>query len=653
MPLAWDHGAPWKFQLQVERDAKGKNWQIWGSFIRDSLSIPVSEPLLILCDGLMIMPDLVARLDVSDAEAWIQLLRTSGPVVVPANEAQALLDELWQMPALPEVSLPEELRWEQVRPEPRPRITVTSPPAGSSRPMGASVSFDYDGQVIAASELQLGVVDRQHKRVLLRDRAREREALESLKQLGLKPAPPQHPHDVLIPAKDLPTLVETLAGLGWYVEAEGHRIRQPGACHLSVSSQVDWFELTGSFEFEGARAGMPQLLAALSRGDRFVQLDDGSHGMLPESWLAQYGALAGLGEVEGDHVRFTNTQAAILDALLAAQENVNVDERFQEFRQRLHSFHGIEPLGEPELFTGELRGYQRDGLGWLDFLGQFGFGGCLADDMGLGKTVQVLATNGHPVEMGSNGSTRKQSKSSEQDEQGDHARPSLVIVPRSLVHNWIEEAARFTPNLKVLDYTGLAREALVDEFQSCHLIVTTYGTLRRDVLKLKDIPFEYVILDEAQAIKNANSQAAKACRLLDARHRLAMTGTPVENHLGELWSIFEFLNPGMLGRSSAFRLLSTSAVEADQEDSGLRLLARALRPFILRRTKGQVLTELPEKTEQTLYCEMDDRQRKLYNELRDHYRASLNKKIDSIGLNRSKIHVLEALLRLRQAACHP
>jgi SNF2 family DNA or RNA helicase len=182
-------------------------------------------------------------------------------------------------------------------------------------------------------------------------------------------------------------------------------------------------------------------------------------------------------------------------------------------------------------------------------------------------------------------------------------------------------------------------------------VVTTYGTLRRDAGHLKDLPFDYAILDEAQAIKNAASQAAKACRLIQAPHRLAMTGTPIENHLGELWSIFEFLNPGMLGRSNSLKLLSSKSSAADVE--GVRLLAKALRPFILRRTKEQVLSELPEKMEQTLYCELDTQQRKLYDELRNHYRDALNKRIASEGINKAKIHVLEALLRLRQAACHP
>jgi SNF2 family DNA or RNA helicase len=325
-------------------------------------------------------------------------------------------------------------------------------------------------------------------------------------------------------------------------------------------------------------------------------------------------------------------------------------------------------------------------------------GGCLADDMGLGKTVQVLALL----------ESRRQAMAASADE---HL-PSLVVAPKSLVFNWAEEAKRFAPDLRVLRFTGNERVFVRDQLNQYDLVLTTYGTLRRDVPTLKEVQFDYAILDEAQAIKNASSQSAKSCRLIRARHRLAMTGTPIENHLGELWSLFEFINPGMLGMSSAFQRLarSTRAVEAEAaEDSAPELdervatdtdmdedagsdaaagalrktigtaitesaagpatngqpetapssttarsaLAQALRPFILRRTKKQVLTELPERTEQTLFCEMDGDQRRLYNELKNHYRDSLLKTVQSRGIAKAKIHVLEALLRLRQAACHP
>jgi SNF2 family DNA or RNA helicase len=226
-----------------------------------------------------------------------------------------------------------------------------------------------------------------------------------------------------------------------------------------------------------------------------------------------------------------------------------------------------------------------------------------------------------------------------------------VVAPRSLVYNWKQEAARFAPQLRVLDHTGVNRAKPGAHFDEYDVVLTTYGTLRRDIVELKDIPFDYAVLDEAQAIKNASSQSAKAARLIRADHRLALSGTPVENHLGELWSLFEYLNPGMLGGAGVFRL-GEGGLRNPSEESRV-LLAKVLRPFLLRRTKAQVARDLPEKTEQTLYCDLEPEQRKLYDELREHYRQSLLARVERDGIAKSKIQILEALLRLRQAACHP
>jgi SNF2 family DNA or RNA helicase len=229
----------------------------------------------------------------------------------------------------------------------------------------------------------------------------------------------------------------------------------------------------------------------------------------------------------------------------------------------------------------------------MQFLREFGFGGCLADDMGVGKTAQVLAT----LEA-----RRAEGKG-----------PSLVVVPKSVMFNWREESARFTPRLRVLEYHGTARDA--NQIPKHDLVLTTYGTMLRDAPTLAKIEFDYVVLDEAQAVKNASTTAsAKAVRLLRGAHRLALSGTPVENHLGELWSLFEFLNPGMLGEARLLQMSGSMARNPSPE--ARQLLAQALRPFILRRTKQQVARELPEKTEQTIFCELEGPQRKHYEELR-------------------------------------
>jgi len=636
--VAWDEGPAWQFRLHFDLDDKQKNWLVTGRLHRGDEQADISRPTMVLPTGLMLVDDRLARVDWGGGFSWALSLRKQGPIVVPRAKEQEMLEQFWQLPSIPAVEMPTELRWEQVTIEPRARIAIKKPRQrwGGSDLYGA-VTFDYDGRTVRADDEAANLVDRAARRVIRRDLPAEQSLLTQALNLGFKRSLYNRDDgDLTLRSKDLPRVVPELMKAGWQVDADGKLFRKAGEFELSVSSGVDWFDLEASCDFEGLRVGLPKLLEALRQGQSFVMLDDGSQGMLPESWLKKFAPLASLGEAQGDAVRFRSSQAMFLDALLASQPEVKVDARFEKARAKLRGFAGVHAREQPSGFVGQLREYQQLGLGWLRFLQDFGFGGCLADDMGLGKTIQVLAL--------------LEERRTRRATPGEPRAPSLVVAPKSLVHNWVEEAARFAPRLRVLDYTGLARAGKLGDLSQVDLIVTTYATMRLDILKFKDVRFDYAILDEAQAAKNSNSQTAKACRLLQADYRLAMTGTPVENHLGELWSIFEFLNPGMLGRSEAFKAFSSGGRGAPAE--ALQLLAQALRPFLLRRTKEQVLTELPAKTEQTLYCELDAPQRKAYDELRNHYRASLDDRIKLQGLKRSKIHVLEALLRLRQAACH-
>jgi SNF2 family DNA or RNA helicase len=485
---------------------------------------------------------------------------------------------------------------------------------------------------------------------LLRDHAVEQQAYERVRNLGFRESQSYDSLQREVAPRILPRAVRELLAAGWHVEAEGKVYRRPGAFSLSVTTAVDWFELHGEVRFDDRTATLPELLSALKRRENLVPLDDGTFGMLPEEWLKKYGILAGLGTPHDGHFRFSRCQVGLLDALLASQPESACDDLFQRVRNELMSFGGVPPCDPPEGFTGILRVYQKEGLGWIHFLEKFGFGGCLADDMGLGKTVQVLAMLEERRKKRS-ATTRKAGKGKESILRDGIPGPSLVVSPKSLVFNWIHEAKRFSPKLKVLDHTGPNRLKPGEHFEHYDLILTTYGTLRSDAVQFKNVQFDYCILDEGQMIKNANTQSAKATRLINANHRLVLSGTPIENHLGELWSLFEFLNPGMLGSASVFKLTGAGARNPEPETRSL--LGKALRPFILRRTKGQVARELPEKLEQTLYCDLDSRQRKLYNELRDHYRRTLLHQVEHDGMNKSKIQILEALLRLRQAACHP
>jgi len=639
--------SPWRFRVEVRRAEQAARYEMHGVLVRGAERLDLTVPLLLVNAGFLFLRDSVGRFEHHDAFEWIRFLREHGPVFVPLSQADEFVVELLRQPRLPPLELPQELRFEQVDAAPRPRLSVKPAEEAWRRDrLHGRLAFDYDGEIVAADDPGGCVVQAAKRRALLRNASAERAAGDRLRQLGWRAPAYRAQGDrttLEIAASRLPQVVQELTAEGWHVEAHGKVYRSAGRFDLIVSSGIDWFELRGSVAFGETVAQLPELLAALKRGENMVRLGDGSFGLLPQQWLKRYGLLAAAGATQEDHVRFTRSQVGLLDALMSAQPEARCDAMFSRIRDELKGFRGLQAADPPAGFRGELRPYQKEGLGWLEFLRRFGFGGCLADDMGLGKTVQVLAL--------------LEARRALRSRRGRSGRPpvrigpSLVVVPKSLIFNWKQEAARFTPRLRVLDYTGQLRRKGNGQFEDYDLILTTYGTLRRDVVDFKDVRFDYAILDEAQAIKNADSVSAKAARLLQADHRLALSGTPIENHLGELWSLLEFLNPGMLGAASIFRLANGAARNPDEETR--KELAHALRPFLLRRTKEQVLRDLPPKVEQTLYCELEGKQRKLYEELRDHYRRALLARIERDGIARSKIQILEALLRLRQAALHP
>ncbi|HEV7844510.1 MAG TPA: DEAD/DEAH box helicase, partial [Pyrinomonadaceae bacterium] len=326
---------------------------------------------------------------------------------------------------------------------------------------------------------------------------------------------------------------------------------------------------------------------------------------------------------------------SLLDQLLADDERAKTDKEFKRRREHLRNFAGIKPQKLPKYFNGELRPYQKAGFDWLHFLREYKFGGCLADDMGTGKTIATLAF--------------LQSLK----ERGLAKKASLLVVPRSLVFNWEREAARFTPRLRLLNHATPARTEDISDFDDYDLVLTTYGLLRRDVEMLMHYDFNYLILDEAQAIKNPLAETAKAVRLLRGAHRLTLTGTPVENNTLELWSQFAFLNPGLLGNAEYFHEEFSTPIERKGDEQAAQFLRKMVYPFILRRTKDQIAKDLPPRTERQMVCDMEPAQRKLYNEKRDYYRALLLKLIEDEGINNARFRVLKGLLRLRQICNHP
>ena len=632
--LQFDPGPSWELRLELVREGSG--YELRGGFLRGEETLPLEATDLVLAGGLLVHGTTLVRVDTGGDVGPLAELRR-GPIRIPAGELDAAMLRLAAVPGLRPVELGPEIPWTESRTLPVPRLRFAALDA-DPRQVGARLDFGYGDVWVEAGAPTSRPADPGTRTLHVRDPEAETHALATLAELGFgTPAkrrgwvpPGGDPTGLALPVAALEPVAAELLAKGWILEAEGARLRRPGASFAGVRSGIDFFDLEGGIDFEGQTLPFPALLAAARDGSRFVRLGDGSRGLLPRAWLARCASLAGLGEEHDERLRFGRAHVGVVDALLAAQDESRADELFDALRRRLADFDGVVPAREPAGFEGTLRDYQRIGVGWLQFLRSFGLGGCLADDMGLGKTVQVLALLADRKGGSSPGRT-------------------LVVAPRSVVHGWVAEAARFVPALSVVRYTGAERTALREKVTTSDLVVTTYGTLRRDVEWLREQHFDTVVLDEAQMIKNAGSRTAQAARALRADHRLALTGTPVENHLGELASLLEFLNPGFLHRARGLEALGAGS----SDPAALVLLARALRPLLLRRTKEQVLRELPAKTEQTLLCELAPAQRRQYEELRRHFQASLTQRIERQGLARSKIHVLEALLRLRQAACHP
>ncbi len=661
--IAW-RPEPWRLRLRLEESATPEAdvahpYRLTSELWQGARRADATDRLRwILPGGTLIAAEWASPFDDGGTPEWLELAAPGNELTIPADEIGAWLEALHHLPRIPELALPPEWTLAEGSGLARPRLSISAPealqPWGQRKAVRLELSFAYDDVRLDAREARPWILDLAGKRRIRRSESAEASAAVRLFELGARAIPTYRSSGEnrleLAPAA-VPELVRQLLAEGWEVEAESRAFRLPGKASFSLSSGLDWFDLEGGIEFGDEKIALPKLLQAMRAGKGMVELGDGSYGLLPEAWLVNNALMGDVGEVAGDRVRLSRPQAMFVDAWLEgdALAEVVADPPFERWRRELAAFSGIRPVAAPRGFRGELRGYQREGLGWLLFLEHFGFGGCLADDMGLGKTVQILALLAGRRARRARRSPRSPGSAAATVTSGQQ--PSLVVVPRSLLYNWREEAARFAPRLAILELHGAERRCDPATLAEFDLVLTTYGTLKRDIDLLASIEFDYCILDEAQAIKNSITAAARAVRRVRARHRLVATGTPVENHLGELWSLFEFLNPGLLGRLTNFRAANGAARRMPPETR--ERLGQALRPFLLRRTKQEVAPELPLKTEQTVLCDLEGTQRRLYDELRDHYRRSLAAKVARQGWAKSKIQILEALLRLRQAACHP
>ncbi len=464
----------------------------------------------------------------------------------------------------------------------------------------------------------------------------ERNFLATLQKLGL-------------PMKDFQVAVSKSEAFSWLNENRvnllnlGFEVSQPqnndkkyfvgkAVIEIEVKENIDWFDIHTRIRFGEFEIPFKDLRKLILKKKVEFKLPNGEVAIIPETWLTKYADLFALSESEGKNEKPV-LRKHHLNLVKELEEGDLAKVHISEKLRLLTSFSGIKNYPVPQGFVGELRPYQKAGYNWLRFLNEYKLGGCLADDMGLGKTVQTLALLLSEKEEGRG--------------------TSLLIMPTSLVYNWEIEASRFTPGLKVLNYTGTSRNKDIKRFERYDVVLTSYGITRLDVELFKQYYFNYIILDESQVIKNPSSNIAKAVRELKSRFKLVLTGTPLENTTMDLWSQMSFINPGILGPQSYFRNEYQVPIEKKGDEAKSKKLNAVIKPFVLRRHKSQVLTELPEKVEYIQYSVMTSEQEKRYEDVKSYYRGRILDLIDREGVSNSRFMILEGLTKLRQLANHP
>ena len=405
--------------------------------------------------------------------------------------------------------------------------------------------------------------------------------------------------------------------------------------HIYISSHTDWFDAKVDILFGDQKVSVAEVKKALANKQQFVQLNDGTLGILPEEWLKKYSLLFRVGEGKADKLKLSRYHMSVIDELY---ENRNAEEltiQLEEKYSRIREFDQIKEIEAPENLQPILRPYQVAGFQWLNYLHDVNWGGILADDMGLGKTVQALSFLQYYFEN------------------NDGDLQALVVCPTTLIYNWENEIKKFTPSLDYIIHHGSLRSRLPADLLKHNVIITTYGTLRSDIKLFMQMKFDYVILDESQAIKNPSSKVTRAASLLHAKHRLCMSGTPLQNNTFDIYAQMNFLNPGMLGSMEFFRQEFSIPIDKFGEPEQKEHLKKILYPFILRRTKEQVAKDLPDKTETILFCEMETEQRRIYDAYRNDFRSRIMGTIEEQGIQKSQLTILQGLMKLRQICDSP
>ena len=413
---------------------------------------------------------------------------------------------------------------------------------------------------------------------------------------------------------------------------------------FKVTSTNDWFDIYATVLLDGMEVPFVALRSYILNDIHEYKLPDGSIIILPDEWFERYKGVFRACEVnrKDNHIQLHLYQYSALEMLPL---DGRVGERIDALREKLANFDKI-PLRQPSQVKATLRPYQMIAFNWLQMMRDNNFGACLADDMGLGKTLCTLSLLANSPAMEAGDFTEGLFAFSKKI-------PSLLIVPKSLIYNWVSEAKKFVPHLKILEFTGNNRMDYIKSFPLYDIVISGYATLRNDVEQLSAYTFNYIVLDESQTVKNPTSKAYQSIMQLKCRHRLALTGTPLENSLSDIWAQINFINPGLLGSLSSFRRYYVSPIEKKIDGTTAEKLKGIITPFMLRRTKQQVLQDLPDLVEQTILCEMSEEQEKIYETEKSRTRNTILELMEQDIFEKSTVMVLQSLTKLRQIACTP
>jgi superfamily II DNA or RNA helicase len=534
--------------------------------------------------------------------------------------------------------------------EPSPVIKVIYVDSGVSQ---LQLYFKYDTHAFAmGTEKKITVhLEKEEDNYIFtrikRDAAWEKQKFNVLTSLGLKKVSPIFHNLEVPPVRDEDQSYAIINWVNEHIEQlkeNGFEIEQhqgtkkflfaSNKIDFEIKEDNDWFDINAIVYFGSHPIPFISLKQHILHKRREFTLPDGSIAIIPEKWFTQYGSLFSLSD-GGKALKLKKHHIGLINELAEdGIANVTLSRKLE----RLNNFENIADTQMPVHFKGDLRSYQKAGYNWFSSLREYNFGGCLADDMGLGKTIQTLAML---------------QKIKEEDEQNATKSTSLIVMPTSLIYNWLNEAKKFTPKLKIHAHTGSSRNKDISQFAKYDIIITTYGITRVDIDLLKDYYFNYIILDESQNIKNPSSKSFKAVRVLKSRHKLVLSGTPVENSVSDLWTQLTFLNPGLLGTQAFFNEEYVQAIEKRKDEEKARKLQAIIKPFVLRRTKEQVASELPAKTEQVFYCDMSEDQAAYYEKTKSAYRNDLLSSMDDGTYAKKQVQLLQGLTALRQLANHP